>query len=143
MLSSKYTPKVLLLGNGINNWSKYHSWTDLLAELCEDERIVDYIKNNQNKTLPMSMQAVLATHDDVLGAIKNYNKRHPSTGDTNPFYGEITSDKQKMKAYLFIINPAGFGINSNFSRIPIPAARRCRVRIEGFAFPLSSLLISP
>ena len=102
MLSSKYTPKVLLLGNGINNWSKYHSWTDLLAELCADERIVDYIKNNQNKTLPMSMQAVLATHDDVLGAIKNYNKRHPSMGDTNPFYGEITSDKQKIALQQFL-----------------------------------------
>ena len=27
--------------------------------------------------------------------------------------------------------------------LPIPTAKRCRVRIEGFAFPLSNLLISP
>ena len=93
-IEPNYRPKVLLLGNGINNWSEYHSWTDLLIDLCDDPKIKEYLQNDsQKKTLPMSMQAVLATGDDILGAIKRYN-----TGQkykkVNPFYGRITSEKQ-------------------------------------------------
>lgn len=70
-IEPNYRPKVLLLGNGINNWSEYHSWTDLLIDLCDDPKIKEYLQNDsQKKTLPMSMQAVLATGDDILGAIK-------------------------------------------------------------------------
>ena len=46
-------------------------------------------------------------------------------------------------SHLFNTAPATSGRNSNRSFIPIPAARRCSVRIDGLAFPLSSLLISP
>ena len=38
---------------------------------------------------------------------------------------------------------AEFGRNSTFSVISMPLARRWSVRIEGFAFPFSSLLMSP
>ena len=37
---------------------------------------------------------------------------------------------------------AGAGMNSILTCIPIPAARRCSVRREGFALPFSSLLMS-
>ena len=70
-IENGYRPKVLLLGNGINNWSEYHCWTDLLLDLCDDPKIQEYLKMDSNKkSLPMSMQAVLATGDDILGAIR-------------------------------------------------------------------------
>ena len=93
-IESNYRPKVLLLGNGINNWSEYHSWIDLLTDLCDDPEIRKYLQSDpEKKTLPMSMQAVLATKDDILGAIKRYNA-NSKYKKINPFYGKITSEKQ-------------------------------------------------
>ena len=45
-----------------------------------------------------------------------------------------------LNNYLFNATLAASGRNSNRSFIPIPAARRCSVRIDGLALPLSSLL---
>ena len=93
-IESDYRPKVLLLGNGINNWSEYHSWTDLLTDLCDDPKIREYLQSDPSrKTLPMSMQAVLATGDDISGAIKRYSAKHKYQ-KVNPFFGKITSEKQ-------------------------------------------------
>ena len=43
-------------------------------------------------------------------------------------------------AYSFFTS---FGTNSSRRVMPKPSAMRCKVRREGFAFPLSNLLISP
>ena len=68
-------------------------------------------------------------------------------GIFSPWYSSVANLLPEFSnvsgSHLFNTAPATSGRNSNRSFIPIPAARRCSVRIDGLAFPLSSLLISP
>lgn len=111
-----FIPKILLLGNGLNNWSEYHSWTDLLKGLCSDPEIIKYFNDDKHpKKLPMSMQAVLATGDNISDAVKQYNLRNGYKRKLNPFYGKITSEKQKLALQNLLT--AGFDaiLTTNYS----------------------------
>lgn len=93
--TSHWLPKVLFLGNGINIWSKGSSWNNLLISLCQNDEVRNYLENSQKKTLPMTMQAVLATNDNISEAIRIYNEKEGHNSNVNPFYGEIRTVKQR------------------------------------------------
>ena len=53
-----------------------------------------------------------------------------------------SKESKKQTAQGRLLKNYFAGTNSILSRIPMPAAKRCKVRREGFPFPRSSLLIS-
>lgn len=108
-------PQVLLLGNGINVWKKGLSWSELLSVLCENDRIIDYLKNNWNKKMPMSMQALLATDDNVIGAIGRYVKKEEGSGKTNPFYGKLVNEEQMKTLQRILSIPFDAILTTNYS----------------------------
>lgn len=123
MSESVRHPQVLLLGNGINIWKKGLSWASLLSELCTNERIIDYLKNNYSKKMPMSMQALLATDDDVLGAIRRYSEKDgkkngkdvKSSQGVYPFYGKVVNEDQMKALQTLLSVPYDAVLTTNYS----------------------------
>ena len=76
---------------------------------------------------------------DDLGDLYEYMLSKLNTAGTN---GQFRTRLRTLRAYILTKKSYLFVTNSILTFIPIPAARRCKVRREGFAFPRSSLLIS-
>ena len=78
--------------------------------------------------MPMSMQALLATNDDVLGAIKRYIDKKVEISNTNPFYGKVTNEEQ-MKALQRILSiPFDAILTTNYSyELELASMGKCEV----------------
>ena len=99
--------KVLLLGNGINRSFSSETWDDIIRNMAMEMNPESVLaKEGYKSSLPLPLQAVVASKNKVNDYMKNNKKR---------FYGKVIDDEFKNR--LQAILEAGFDdiLTTNYS----------------------------